>query len=436
MDADEENQAGERTPLVPQSEQKIEIADENQEPLAVFLKDFASPYVYLQTEKFLAHPSTNRLSDLLTFVFGFAITLPILLIFFILFGIGSEKYVREKDRIYLWIALAAKTSYRVIMIFNLIAIYSYCRKRGLHRKLFNLGKGIDLNTCQYKEFKKRLGMASCMLLRFQTLVLVALMIAEFRPIPLHEDRTKTVTNGTNIVQSRIGDDIKVLLIIDYAAIPCVDILLTFLPVFILYIFMELSNIRLEQLKREFVNWEKSVEEAINRFQTFYADEVNKSSKDMSWLFLIHNMSMIIMIPIFSYNLALFSVNYSHIKIGYSLGYLIFQTLMFILAWALPLYFANKVETNEELFKEDINKVFIKPDESEIENETVATREKTFRARKQVQMLLSYLKTRKSGFRAFGFKLQVRMSYISTFVSFFIYFLAKTGLMKYLGTPTL
>ena len=444
MITDEGNQAGERTPLVPQSEQEIDKVDGEQESLAIFLKDFASPDVYLQIEKGLAR-SSLRNGDLLTAALGFAMALPISIP--ILGGIfGLEKYVREKDRIYLRTALAAKTSYRIIMILNLIAVYSYLRKRGLHRKLFNLGTGIDFNTCQYKTFKKRLGIASCTLLRFQTIVLVALLIAEFTP--LRAVHTKTLTNGTNSVLTNgtnsvftngLGDTIKVLLVLDSTIVASVDILLTFFPVLILYIFVQLSNIRLEQLRQEFFNWENSVEEAINRFQIFYAEEVKKSSKAMSWLFLIHNMSMILMIPIFSYNLALFSINYSHIKIGYSLGYLIFQTLFFILAWASPLYFANQVATNEELFKADINKVVMKTDESEIEgigHETMPNPEKTFRSRKQVEMLLSYLKTREGGFRAFGFKLQVKMSYISTFVSVIIYFLAKTGLMKYLGTATL
>ena len=443
MITDEGNHAGERTPLVPQLEQEIEIVDGDQESLAIFLKDFASPDVYLQIEKSLSRISLRK-GDFLTFAIGFAMALPISIP--ILGGIfGFEKYVRKKDRIYLWTALAAKTSYRIVMILNLIAVYSYFRKRGLHRKLFNLGTGIDFNTCQYKTFKKRLGFASCALLRFQTIVLVALWIAEFTP--LHEEHTKTLTNmtnsvftnGTNSVQNGLGDTIKVLLVLDSTIVASIDIFLTFFPVLILYIFVQLSSIRLEQLRQEFFNWEQSVEEAINRFQIFYADEVKKSSKAMSCLFLIHNMSMISMIPIYSYNLALFSINYSHIKIGYSLGYLIFQTLCFFLAWALPLHLALQVETNEEQFKADINKTVIKTDESEIEgieHETVPNREKTFRSRKQVEMLLSYLKTREGGFRAFGFKLQVKISYISTFVSVIIYFLAKTGLMKYLGTATL
>ena len=436
MDTDEGSQAGEQTPLVPQSEQEVDVLDGDEESLALFLKDFASPYVYLRIEKALARWTLRR-GDLLTFFVGLLMAIPITIL--ILVGILDEKYVRKNDRIYLWSALVAKTSYRVIITLNLIAVYSYVRNRGLHRKLFNLGVGIDLNTCQYQKFKKKLGMASYMLLRFQILVLMALFVLHYSPTPLLENHTKTFANGTDNVQNELADLIKAVLVVDSALAGSIDILLTFFPILILYIFVQLSNIRLEQLRQEFFIWEKSVEEAINRFQIFYADEVKKSSKTMSSLFFIHNLSMILLIPIFSYNLALFSFNYSHIKIGYSLEYLIFQTLLLFLAWTLPLYFAKQVETNEELFKEDINKVFIETDEGEIEgieHEIMVTHEKTFRSRKQVEMFLSYLKTRQGGFRPFGFKLQVKVSYFSSYGSIIIFLLVKTGLLKYLGTATL
>lgn len=69
---------------------------------------------------------------------------------------------------------------------------------------------------------------------------------------------------------------------------------------ILLLVFETGKLRLSQLREEFLNWDELPEDAIYRHYTYYSARIHSSSSHIKFLFVSHNIVMIIAAPLFCY----------------------------------------------------------------------------------------------------------------------------------------
>lgn len=186
----------------------------------------------------------------------------------------------------------------------------------------------------------------------------------------------------------------------------------------------MSNIRLQEQHRKFTNWTEGAEEAINDHIYNYILKVENSCCGLKWWFLIHNISLVIMVPVIAMgNLDLaISDRESFVTAGLEIATMIFM-------WALPLYFAEKIEKHDKNFRCVVNNFC--PDQlylaSTISQETVHSMQGvceneenvsnlTFMHRTEVQLVVDYLNSVRSGFQSVGYAFQLKLSFISTMIS--------------------
>ena len=185
----------------------------------------------------------------------------------------------------------------------------------------------------------------------------------------------------------------------------------------------MSNIRLQEQHRKFTNWKEGAEEAINDHIYNYILKVENSCRGLKWWFLIHIISLVIMVPVITMgNLDLvISERGSFVTAGFEIATMIFM-------WALPLYFAEKIEKHDKNFRCVVNNFC--PDQlclaSTNSQETVYNMHGvqneenvsnlTFMHRTEVQLVVDYLNSVRSGFQSVGYAFQLKLSFISTMMS--------------------
>lgn len=182
----------------------------------------------------------------------------------------------------------------------------------------------------------------------------------------------------------------------------------------------MSNVRLHHQLHKFTKWTKGAEAAIHDHMCNYIFKIEKSCSRLKWWFLIHNVFLIILVPLDIIG---------NLDLTHSDKQTIFSALLEIgtiaFAWLLPLYFAEKIERHDKNFLCAVNNLSLsantnsqetailtidsEPNEESIQN-------LTFTHRTEVQLLVDYLKNIRSGFRSVGYAFQLKLSLISTMIS--------------------
>ncbi len=207
-------------------------------------------------------------------------------------------------------------------------------------------------------------------------------------------------------------------------------------VWIVDVFQLMSNVRLQDQYRKFIKWTAGAEAAINDHICNYMSKVEKSSCRLKWWFLVHNISLLITVPLITMgnlNLAL-SDKRSIFAAAAEIGQI-------LLVWALPLYFAEKIEKSDKRFCSMVNNFY--PEQlfsaSSDSRQTVTLiidstqneenfQNLTFIHRTEVQLLVHYLKSIRSGFQSVGYAFQLKLSFISTMISLTVFVFKINGMI--------
>ena len=191
---------------------------------------------------------------------------------------------------------------------------------------------------------------------------------------------------------------------------------------VMYLLYRISKLRLMHLYDEFLRWDESPEDAIYRHHIYYCMKIKASSGAISWLFLCHNLFMIVIIPIFVYLYTknIFNPTFmtrlsdgdvdSWITTITLTGYFIAK----FTCWVAHLHFAECLKSNEEEFVNRLNKLCPRYIQSEtgVEDTTAIV----FASRSELNKLLSYLKDRKCGLFVCGYRFQMKASLTAFYIT--------------------
>ena len=186
-----------------------------------------------------------------------------------------------------------------------------------------------------------------------------------------------------------------------------------------------SNVRLKDQYQTFVSWNLGVEEAIKYHVANYSEKIQLSCHRLRIWFFIHNGFLIIAVPTFVLGdatvLQLLNVETFLRLFG------LFVTPLII--WAIPLYWAEQIQKNDETFCCNINNICsftlnTTRNETAVQINTANSGNNngnnddnlTFASRSELNLMVVYLQNIKSGFLSVGFTFQLRFSQISTLVS--------------------
>ena len=188
---------------------------------------------------------------------------------------------------------------------------------------------------------------------------------------------------------------------------------------ILLLVFETGKLRLSQLRAEFLNWEESPEDAIYRHYTYYSARIHSSSSHIRFLFVSHNVLMIISAPLFCY----LCVEIGRKQNVADLIIFIYYSLGTFFVWIVPLYLAERLRSIEDTFRDEVNTfckgyMHLKADANGVSLDHSST--KTFGSRRNVQEMMSYLKERKSGLIIGGYELQLKLSMFSFYIGLIVF----------------
>ena len=186
-------------------------------------------------------------------------------------------------------------------------------------------------------------------------------------------------------------------------------------VFMLY---ETSQIRLSKLRDEFLAWEQSAEDAIFRHVSYYSTSIHSTSSEIKFLFISHNIMMVIAAPLLFYLCVEMGRNKGMTELIIFIAYFLWA----IFIWIMPLYFAERISSNEDMFRDEVNNyckgymnMKIDNDQPDLDNNG-----KTFASRKEVQKLVSYLKERIPGLVIGGYAFQLKLSMFSLYLGLIVF----------------
>lgn len=187
---------------------------------------------------------------------------------------------------------------------------------------------------------------------------------------------------------------------------------------IIFMLYKTSQIRLSQLRDEFLAWEQSAEDAIFRHYSYYSSSIHSTSSEIKFLFISHNIMIVIAAPLLFY----LCVEMGRNKGMTDLIIFIIYFLWVILIWIMPLYFAERLSSNEDRFRDEVNNfckgyMNMNLDTDQLDSDNHG---KTFASRKQVQKLVSYLKERTSGLVIGGYAFQLKLSMFSLYLGLIVF----------------
>ena len=186
---------------------------------------------------------------------------------------------------------------------------------------------------------------------------------------------------------------------------------------VMYLLYGISKLRLVHFRRTFLQWEYSAEDAIYYHYTEYSIKVHRTCTKLKWLFIVHNAIMIVLTPMFCY------LSMEIVKKQNSFHFAIFILLCTetVVSWIVPLLFAEGLASQENQFREDVNKFcpgYFRDVTPGIDGE--ALERKTFTSRGEVNKLLSYLRERKLGFVIGAYSFQLKLSMWSFYFGFILF----------------
>ena len=189
---------------------------------------------------------------------------------------------------------------------------------------------------------------------------------------------------------------------------------------LMYLLCATSKLRLQQLRLELLHWNKPVEDAIHHYHQMYDVKVKKTSSNLKLLFISHNIIMVFLAPQFFYLCV--EVGKKEVNFHFAIFFVLFvETLI---SWIAPLYFTERLRSNEALFQIEVNKLCpgYMQEVLSIEEEEFEQHESTFKVRSEVIKFLSYLKERQSGLIIGNYEFQLRISMWSLYLGVMVFFL--------------
>ena len=189
---------------------------------------------------------------------------------------------------------------------------------------------------------------------------------------------------------------------------------------IVFLLQKIASVRLKQLEKRYLLWSGTAEDAIYDHLTNYSRKISKSCNALSAWFFAHNLILAVVIPFLIYDI-LESIKHIKKALAESLAAIVLFILLLIyigISWAAPLFFAERLQRHDENFISSINRlcpgVIIETLENSLKLPTQDTHEQTytFKSRSEVNKLLSYLKSRKSGFLIGNYTFQLKLSIFS------------------------
>ena len=303
-----------------------------------------------------------------------------------------------------------------------ILILKYFKKRNLERKLLDL------------EIKDQLKREAKLMVRGLTFILTASLIqavlcssvsfvaGEYLSYPLcwitdiersHENNTTTIGYTKNITFYKAL--IYLTSISNLYLVPIV-----FCITWLMYLLNKTSHIRLLQLRNEYMTWKMSTEDAVFRHYTFYTKNIESNCKELKLLFVGFNLLMIIITPQHFY----LCVEIGKTKGPIDLAVFVYFLVMYLTVWIAVLYLAESLRKQEERFCNEINnfcpQYFALHGEGDESDDCYALR--TFRSRREVIKLVSYLKNRKSGFLLGFYSFQLQLTMVSIYIGLLMFVL--------------
>ncbi len=187
---------------------------------------------------------------------------------------------------------------------------------------------------------------------------------------------------------------------------------------VMYLLHLASRIKLLQCGEKYVQWKNTAEDAIFDHFNNYSQRVYKSCRELKYWFVVHNLILIIAMPLFMYTITHTFKNIAVNSIDKSLllCYLVYTAAV----WISPLVFAEWLQMHDLELNDEVNnfcKLYIleKLAADDVIQGSQEMAEYTFTSRTETNKFLSYLRGRKSGFLVGGYNFQFKLSMVSFFI---------------------
>ena len=193
---------------------------------------------------------------------------------------------------------------------------------------------------------------------------------------------------------------------------------------------QISYVRLKQLRKKYLHWTGTAEEAVYDHLNNYSRKIKESCQNLKVWFVVHNLILIVATPFLCTDIIdrfkeIRKENAVHT--GLFVGFLVHT----IVIWMAPLYFAEQLQNHDEKLCTRVNEFCPATFREELErerfeypfNSTEAANPNqvcnyTLHSRTEVSKFLSYLKNRKSGFLMGSYSFQLKLSMLSVFLAIF------------------
>ena len=109
------------------------------------------------------------------------------------------------------------------------------------------------------------------------------------------------------------------------------------------LFQVMCNVRVRDQHWKFTNWTSGAEAAICDHICNYMSKVETSCHRLKWWFLVHKISLTIFVPLVVIG------NLLSLSDGQSMFSAIFEITVILLVWAFPLYFAERIEKDDNTY---------------------------------------------------------------------------------------
>ena len=187
---------------------------------------------------------------------------------------------------------------------------------------------------------------------------------------------------------------------------------------IIFLLQETARTRLQQLQRRYCLWTNSGEDAIYDYLTTYSRKIRNSCSSLGTWFIAHNLILVLAIPFLIYFLLQDIKMIRGNKDKVEGTFFILVWIYIIIIWVTPLLFAERLQTHDDNFISAINKLCPGVIMETTQNNPIHLRTDTnvqtftFESRSEVNKLLTYLKSRKSGFLVGSYSIQLKLSMFS------------------------
>lgn len=203
---------------------------------------------------------------------------------------------------------------------------------------------------------------------------------------------------------------------------------------------QICYVRLKQLRKKYLHWTGTAEEAVYDHLNNYSRKIKKSCQKLKVWFVAHNLILILATPFLCTDIidgfkAIRSNNAVHT--GLFVGFLVYT----IVIWVAPLYFAEQLQNYDEKLCTRVNEFcpgtfgeeppLERERNAHVSNSPDADNPNqvcnyTLHSRTEVSKFLSYLKNRKSGFLMGSYSFQLKLSMLSVFLAIFAFATRTVG----------